>query len=55
MEVAGGPSASQRPQHVGILGMAVEFPHQYVEQADLEALDGVSQGKYTLGLGQVQQ
>ena len=47
------PSAAQRPEDVGILAMAVEVPHQYVEQADLEALDGVSAGKYTSGLGQV--
>eukprot|EP00850_Spirogloea_muscicola_P003878 SM000016S01866 [mRNA] locus=s16:344893:348687:+ [translate_table: standard] len=41
-----------RPAHVGILAMEVYFPPTYVEQAELEAHDGVSSGKYTIGLGQ---
>eukprot|EP00850_Spirogloea_muscicola_P018737 SM000175S03284 [mRNA] locus=s175:63362:67147:- [translate_table: standard] len=41
-----------RPAHVGILAMEVYFPPTYVEQAELEAHDGVSAGKYTIGLGQ---
>ncbi|XP_069160115.1 hydroxymethylglutaryl-CoA synthase 1 isoform X2 [Procambarus clarkii] len=40
------------PQDVGILAMEVYFPSQYVEQSELETFDGVSQGKYTIGLGQ---
>ncbi|XP_050714240.1 hydroxymethylglutaryl-CoA synthase 1-like isoform X2 [Eriocheir sinensis] len=40
------------PQDVGILAMEVYFPAEYVEQEELEAFDGVSQGKYTIGLGQ---
>jgi len=30
----------------------VIFPSQYVDQTELEAFDGVSAGKYTIGLGQ---
>merc|ERR1712018_882092 len=32
--------------------MEVYFPSQYVDQSELEAFDGVSTGKYTIGLGQ---
>merc|ERR1719461_1080413 len=42
----------QWPQDVGILAMDIYFPHQFVDQAELEAFDGVSSGKYTVGLGQ---
>ena len=42
----------QWPENVGIVNMAVYFPSQYVEQSELEAFDGVSSGKYTIGLGQ---
>ncbi|KAK9809077.1 hypothetical protein WJX72_009054 [[Myrmecia] bisecta] len=38
--------------HVGILALEVYFPAQYVDQAALEVFDGVSHGKYTVGLGQ---
>jgi hydroxymethylglutaryl-CoA synthase len=37
---------------VGILGMALYFPRRAVSQEDLEVFDGVSAGKYTIGLGQ---
>lgn len=37
---------------VGILAIEVYFPHQYVSQEDLEVSNGVSKGKYTVGLGQ---
>ncbi|XP_063873560.1 hydroxymethylglutaryl-CoA synthase 1-like [Scylla paramamosain] len=40
------------PQDVGILSMEVYFPAQYVDQQELEVFDGVSPGKYTIGLGQ---
>ncbi|UYV69413.1 HMGCS1, partial [Cordylochernes scorpioides] len=40
------------PHNVGILAMELYFPSQYVEQSELEAHDGVSSGKYTVGLGQ---
>ena len=32
--------------------MELYFPESYVEQSELEAFDGVSAGKYTVGLGQ---
>lgn len=40
------------PQDVGILALEVYFPSEYVDQTELEVFDGVSQGKYTIGLGQ---
>jgi len=40
------------PKDVGIVNMEVYFPAQYVDQTELEAHDGISAGKYTLGLGQ---
>jgi hydroxymethylglutaryl-CoA synthase len=36
---------------VGILAMELYFPSTYVDQGDLEQFDGVSKGKYTIGLG----
>lgn len=44
----------ESPKDIGILGMEIYFPRYYVEQADLEKADGVSEGKYTVGLGQEQ-
>ncbi|POS76566.1 hydroxymethylglutaryl-CoA synthase [Diaporthe helianthi] len=41
-----------RPQNIGIKAIEVYFPSQYVEQSELEQFDGVSAGKYTIGLGQ---
>ncbi|CAE6483539.1 unnamed protein product [Rhizoctonia solani] len=43
---------SPRPTNVGILAMEVYFPKRCVSEADLETYDGVSSGKYTVGLGQ---
>ncbi|XP_076284474.1 hydroxymethylglutaryl-CoA synthase [Lasioglossum baleicum] len=40
------------PKDVGIKAMEVYFPAQYVEQTELEQFDGVTAGKYTIGLGQ---
>ena len=40
------------PRNVGILAIEVYFPSTYVDQAKLEEYDGVSKGKYTIGLGQ---
>ncbi|KAI7861538.1 putative 3-hydroxy-3-methylglutaryl coenzyme A synthase [Spinellus fusiger] len=40
------------PQNVGILAMEMYFPSRYVEQTEMETFDGVSAGKYTIGLGQ---
>jgi hydroxymethylglutaryl-CoA synthase len=39
-------------EDVGILAMEVYFPSTYVKQTDMEAANGVSAGKYTIGLGQ---
>ncbi|KAM0426670.1 hypothetical protein ACHAPT_007986 [Fusarium lateritium] len=41
-----------RPQNIGIKAIEIYFPNQYVEQTELEKFDGVSTGKYTIGLGQ---
>lgn len=43
---------ASRPQDVGIKAIEIYFPSQCVDQAELESFDGVSQGKYTIGLGQ---
>jgi len=40
------------PEHVGILALEIVIPSRCVNQADLELHDGVSKGKYTIGLGQ---
>ncbi|CAG5125224.1 unnamed protein product [Candidula unifasciata] len=50
-----GPSSIKLqgwPQDVGIIALEIYFPSQYVDQTQLEAFDGVSAGKYTIGLGQ---
>ncbi|KAI9709770.1 MAG: 3-hydroxy-3-methylglutaryl coenzyme A synthase [Bogoriella megaspora] len=41
-----------RPTNIGIKALELYFPSQCVDQAELEKFDGVSQGKYTIGLGQ---
>lgn len=46
------PIARERPQNVGILALEVYFPQRCVAQKDLEVADGVSEGKYRIGLGQ---
>ncbi|KAG8169443.1 hypothetical protein KVR01_000188 [Diaporthe batatas] len=43
---------ASRPQNIGVKAIEVYFPSQYVEQSELEQFDGVSAGKYTIGLGQ---
>lgn len=40
------------PENVGIIAMDIYFPTTYVEQTNLEEFNGVSKGKYTVGLGQ---
>ena len=45
-------SAGHWPANVGILGLEIYFPRQYVSQEELEVADGVSTGKYTKGLEQ---
>jgi len=48
------PAPRRRPQasDVGILAMEFYTPTRFVSQSALEAADGVSAGKYTVGLGQ---
>ncbi|KAK5681374.1 3-hydroxy-3-methylglutaryl coenzyme A synthase, partial [Elasticomyces elasticus] len=41
-----------RPQNIGIKAIELYFPSQCVDQTELEKFDGVSAGKYTIGLGQ---
>ncbi|MCJ1333988.1 3-hydroxy-3-methylglutaryl coenzyme A synthase [Thelotrema lepadinum] len=43
---------ASRPQNVGIKALELYFPSQCVAQSELEKFDGVSEGKYTIGLGQ---
>lgn len=43
---------SSRPANIGIKAIEIYFPSQCVDQAELEKFDGVSEGKYTIGLGQ---
>jgi len=40
------------PKDVGIIAIEAVYPSQYVDQTELEKFDGVSAGKYTVGLGQ---
>jgi hydroxymethylglutaryl-CoA synthase len=40
------------PENVGIINLDFYFPSEYVDQSELEVHDGVSQGKYLIGLGQ---
>ncbi|KAJ2791732.1 3-hydroxy-3-methylglutaryl coenzyme A synthase [Coemansia linderi] len=45
-------TAIARAENVGVCAIDVYFPSRYVDQAELEQHDGVSAGKYTIGLGQ---
>ncbi|XP_029653500.1 hydroxymethylglutaryl-CoA synthase 1 [Octopus sinensis] len=48
-----GPAPAMKlPQDVGICAVEFYFPSLYVDQSELEMYDGVSSGKYTIGLGQ---
>lgn len=40
------------PSNIGIKGIEVYIPTEYVNQSDLETHDGIPAGKYTIGLGQ---
>ncbi|RWS12360.1 hydroxymethylglutaryl-CoA synthase: cytoplasmic-like isoform X2, partial [Dinothrombium tinctorium] len=42
----------QWPADIGILAVEMYFPSTFVDQSELEQFDGVSSGKYTIGLGQ---
>jgi len=41
-----------RPSNVGIKAIEMYFPKRCISEEDLEVFDGVSKGKYTIGLGQ---
>lgn len=41
-----------RPSNIGILAAELYLPRAFVSLAALEQWEGVSKGKYTLGLGQ---
>ncbi|KAJ7066470.1 hydroxymethylglutaryl-coenzyme A synthase N terminal-domain-containing protein [Mycena amicta] len=41
-----------RPNNIGLLAMEMYFPRRCISLADLEEYNGVSKGKYTIGLGQ---
>jgi hydroxymethylglutaryl-CoA synthase len=41
-----------RPTNVGIKAIEMYFPKRCISEEDLEVFDGVSKGKYTIGLGQ---
>lgn len=43
---------ASHPKNVGILAIEIYFPPTCIQQETLEAHDGVSKGKYTIGLGQ---
>ncbi|CAL8077853.1 unnamed protein product [Orchesella dallaii] len=43
---------SSWPNNVGIHAIEIYVPQRYVDQTELETFDGVSAGKYTIGLGQ---
>ncbi|EIE88360.1 hypothetical protein G6F46_002245 [Rhizopus delemar] len=45
-------AATNYPQNIGILAMEMYFPQRCVNQPEMESFDGVSAGKYTIGLGQ---
>jgi len=45
-------SQDKWPEHVGILALEMVVPSTYVNLNDLEQHDGVSKGKYTIGLSQ---
>lgn len=42
-------SSATQAQNVGILAMEFYTPQRFVSQEKLEAADGVSKGKYTVG------
>lgn len=44
--------APPRPKDVGVLAMEMYFPRRCISEEELEEFDGVSKGKYTIGLGQ---
>lgn len=51
-ELKGEFNRARAVNNVGIIAAEVYFPCTYISQAELEKFDGVSNGKYTVGLGQ---
>ena len=45
--------SSKKAGDIGVLAMETYFPKHYVAQEDLEKFDGIPEGKYTKGLGQL--
>ncbi|KAF9025561.1 hydroxymethylglutaryl-CoA synthase [Hymenopellis radicata] len=45
-------ASTTRPKDVGVLAVEADFPLRCISQSALEEFDGVSKGKYTIGLGQ---
>uniref|UniRef100_A0A1B6CK31 Hydroxymethylglutaryl-coenzyme A synthase N-terminal domain-containing protein n=2 Tax=Clastoptera arizonana TaxID=38151 RepID=A0A1B6CK31_9HEMI len=45
-------SMGSPPENVGIIALELIFPSLCIDQTELEKFDGVSAGKYTIGLGQ---
>ncbi|KAG0000877.1 Hydroxymethylglutaryl-CoA synthase, cytoplasmic [Entomortierella chlamydospora] len=52
--MVGSVSSATYPPDVGIHALEFYFPSKFVDQMELEQFDGVSAGKYTIGLGQTQ-
>lgn len=52
MPISKQNGSSHWPEDIGILAIEMYFPSTYVDQTELEQYDGVSKGKYTIGLGQ---
>ncbi|KAI1280377.1 Hydroxymethylglutaryl-CoA synthase, cytoplasmic [Halotydeus destructor] len=50
--VNGQNHVNHYPRDIGIIDLEMYFPSEYIEQSELEAYDGVSAGKYVIGLGQ---
>lgn len=50
--VAPAVGSSARPSNVGVHAIDMYFPRHFVAQTELEKANGVSAGKYTIGLGQ---
>ncbi|KAG0003878.1 Hydroxymethylglutaryl-CoA synthase, cytoplasmic [Entomortierella chlamydospora] len=50
--MVGSIPSNSFPANVGIHALEFYFPTKFVDQTELEQFDGVSAGKYTIGLGQ---
>ncbi|KAF9173009.1 Hydroxymethylglutaryl-CoA synthase, cytoplasmic [Mortierella sp. AD010] len=50
--MVGSIPSNSFPANVGIHALEFYFPSKFVDQTELEQFDGVSAGKYTIGLGQ---